>query len=92
MELRLINKTDKRLELEVIGENDTLLNLLKQELLAMPDVEVATYIMGHPYLDNPALVVEMKKGKPETAVKNAAKNARETLDKLDDQFVKAMGL
>lgn len=91
MELRLKSKTDKTIDIEFIGENDTLLNLLKQRLLANDSVETASYVMGHPYLDNPRFVVEMKSGKPETAVKNAAKEARQLLDDFETQLVRATG-
>ena len=89
MELRLVNKTATKMEIEVIGENDTLLNLLKQKLLQDPTVETATYIMGHPYLDNPLFVVEVKNGKPEQALKNAAKELRGQFDELDTLLVRA---
>ena len=89
MELRLVNKTNNRLEIEVIGENDTLLNLLKQKLLQDPSVETATYVMGHPYLDNPSFVVETKNGKPDQAVKNAAKDLRAQFDEFETLLVRA---
>ena len=89
MELRLVNKTGNRLEIEVIGENDTLLNLLKQKLLTDPAVETATYVMGHPYLDNPTFVVETKSGKPDAAVKNAAKDLRAQFDEFETLLVRA---
>ena len=90
MELRIKSKTDKRLELEVIGENDTLLNLLKQRLLADATVDTATYIMGHPYLDNPTFIVELKSSKPDaaTAIKNAAKELRQQFDEFETQLVR----
>jgi len=91
MEMRLVNKTTNRLEIEFIGENDTLLNLLKQKLLADPAVETATYIMGHPYLDNPTFVLETKNGKPEQALKNAAKDLRQAFDEFETQLVRATG-
>lgn len=89
MELRIVNKTDKHLELEVIGENDTLLNLLKQALLADPNVDIATYVMGHPYLDTPKFTVMMKTGKPEAAVKAAAKSLRASYDEFETLLVRA---
>ncbi len=91
MELRLRNKTNNKLELEVIGENDTLLNLLKQKLLEDPGVETATYVMGHPYLDNPLFVVETKSGKPEQSLKNAAKELRQQFDEFETLLVRATG-
>ncbi len=89
MELRLISKTDKRMEIMCIGENDTLLNILKQNLLADENVEMASYLIGHPYLDNPTFVVEMKKGKPDAAIKNAAKAARAQYDEFESLLLRA---
>jgi len=91
MELRLLSKTDKKMEIEFIGENDTLLNLLKQRLLADPTVETATYIMGHPYLDNPLFVIETRSGKADAALKNAAKDLRQQFDELESLLVRASG-
>lgn len=89
MELRLVSKTSNKMEIEFIGENDTLLNLLKQKLLQDATVETATYIMGHPYLDNPKFIFEMKSGKPEAALKSAAKELRSELDDFETQLVRA---
>ena len=91
MEMRLVSKTDNKMEIEFIGENDTLLNLLKQRLLQDPTVETATYVMGHPYLDNPLFVVETKGGKAEQALKNAAKELRQQFDEFETLFVRATG-
>lgn len=92
LEVRLLSREDKSIEVEIIGENETLLNLLKQRLLASPDVESATYIVGHPLLDQPRLSVQVKKGKPEALVKATAKEVREELDKLETEFLKAARL
>lgn len=89
MELRLKTKSDNRVEIEFIGENDTLLNLLKQKLLADETVATATYIMGHPYLDNPMFIVETKSGKPDAALKNAAKELRQEFDEFETLLVRA---
>lgn len=91
MELRLVNKTANRLEIEFIGENDTLLNILKQQLLSDANVELASYIMGHPYLDNPLFIVETKSGKPDAALKNAAKELRGQFDEFETLLVRATG-
>ncbi len=91
MELRLVSKSGNKIEIEFIGENDTLLNLLKQKLLSDPTVETATYVMGHPYLDNPLFVVETRSGKPEAAIKNAAKELRGQFDELETLLVRAAG-
>lgn len=89
VEVRLVNKTDKSIEVEVVGENETLLNVLKQRLLHAPDVESATYLIGHPLLDQPRLFLQVRKGKPEAVLKAAAKELREELDKFETEFLKA---
>jgi DNA-directed RNA polymerase subunit L len=89
MEMRLVSKSNNKMEIEFIGENDTLLNLLKQKLLQDPAVETATYILGHPYLDNPLFVVETKNGKPDQALKTAAKELRGQFDELETLLVRA---
>lgn len=61
------------IELEVLGEDETLLYPLQQKLITDDSVEYATYIMGHPLLENPKLVVKVKEGKPQNALKRAAK-------------------
>ena len=61
------------MEIEVKGEDETLLYPLQQKLLQDESVEYATYIMGHPLLDHPKLVVKVKEGKPQNALKRAAK-------------------
>jgi DNA-directed RNA polymerase subunit L len=71
MELRKIVQNDKELELEVIGEGETLLQPLKEKLLQDKKVDLATFILGHPELENPRIFVRVKKGKPEDALKRA---------------------
>jgi len=73
MELKLLNKSKDMMEIEVKGEDETLLYPLQQKLLQDESVEYATYIMGHPLLDHPKLVVKVKEGKPQNALKRAAK-------------------
>jgi DNA-directed RNA polymerase subunit L len=73
MELRKLIHTDDVLELEVIGEGETLLHPLREKLLENKSVEMATYIMGHPELENPRLHIKVRKGKPEDALKTALK-------------------
>lgn len=73
MELKLLNKTKDTIEIEIAGEDETLLYPLQQRLVQDESVEYATYIMGHPLLDQPKLVVKVQEGKPQNALKRAAK-------------------
>lgn len=71
MEIRKLSHTDDELELEVLGEGETLLHPLREKLLEDDQVDYATYILGHPELENPKLFLRVKKGKPEDALKRA---------------------
>ena len=73
MELKLLNKTKDMIEIEIEGEDETLLYPLQQKLIQDESVEYATYIMGHPLLEQPKLVVKVKEGKPQAALKRASK-------------------
>ncbi|ADQ67785.1 DNA-directed RNA polymerase subunit L [Halogeometricum borinquense] len=43
MELRVIDKTDEELRLEIAGEDHTFMNVIKGALLETPGVAAATY-------------------------------------------------
>ena len=46
MELRVIDKTDEELEIEIVGEDHTFMNVLKGALLETEGVTAATYDMN----------------------------------------------
>ncbi|MEM2901016.1 MAG: DNA-directed RNA polymerase subunit L [Thermoplasmata archaeon] len=73
MNVKLISKEKDSIEVEVEGENETLLEPLKQKLLADDKVVAATYIIGHPLLDKPKIYVNVRDGKPQAALNRAAK-------------------
>ena len=73
MELKTIKKTAKELELEVIGENETILNPITEVLLTYDDVDYASYLTDHPESPKRRLYIRVKKGKPEDALKKAVK-------------------
>lgn len=91
MELRVLNHDKNELELEVLGENETLLNPVKQALLNDKDVEFAEYIIEHPQLSVPKIFLRTKGNtKPETVLKRTVKHLVAELDSFADEFVKAL--
>ncbi|MGQ0536099.1 MAG: DNA-directed RNA polymerase subunit L [Methanobacteriota archaeon] len=88
MQVRLLSKTEKTLEIEIADENETFLNLLKSKCLASDKVASATYLLGHPALDKPRFVLEVRSGNPEAVLKAAVKEIRAELDHFDDLLVK----
>lgn len=85
MELRLIEKKKDSIKVEIQSPDETLIYPLIHELLQDKNVADARYVTGHPQLDKPVLVVEVKEGKPQAALKKAAKS-------LANQFVEARQL
>lgn len=73
MELKVLRKEKSEIELELSERDDTLLYPLVQQLQSDETVEIARYITGHPLLEKTRLYVRVKEGKPETALKRAAK-------------------
>lgn len=85
MEIRVKKHEGKELEFEVLGESETLLNPLKQRLLADEDVEVAEYIVEHPLLSVPTVYIRTAKGDPQKALFKAAKALHKDLKEFESQ-------
>lgn len=91
MELRVLHQEGNELEVEVLGENETLLNPVKQALLADKDVDFAEYIIEHPQLSVPKIFLRTKgKAKPQTVLKRTIKAVIAEFDTFEDAFVKAL--
>jgi DNA-directed RNA polymerase subunit L len=87
VKLNLISKTEHELEIEVHGENETLLNPLKQALLGDKDVDFAEYIIEHPTLAVPKIFVRTKgKTKPEVVIKRTIKALVAEFDEFETAF------
>lgn len=89
MELRTVTEEDSVVEIEVAGEGDTVLNLVREALLADDDVEVATYARGHPQLDKPMLRVEVSSGDPLEKIEEKVEALIDEFDDLESDFLDA---
>jgi len=85
MELKLLEKKKDSIKVEIQDPDDTLVYPLLHELLSDKNVKDARFVTGHPQLDRPVLIVEVKDGKPQAALKKAAKS-------LSSQFAEARQL
>lgn len=92
MKINILKKEKDYLEFEIEGVNETLLEPLKNALLRDEAVEYANYYIRHPKLDNPVFYVKVIEGKPQNAVKRAARNiANKYKDLLNDFKEKSEG-
>ncbi len=89
MELKKLHLDAKSLEFEIIGETETFVVPLQKKLLQHPDVEVANIIFGHPLLDNPKMVLTVKKGKPLTVLNKVARELIKEFETFEKELEKA---
>ena len=84
MELTILNKTEKDINIKVAGETHTLLNMLKTALLKNEHVEIATYDIKHPTISDPVLFVRTDGADPIEVIKKASQEmVRETQEFID---------
>ena len=86
MELKLLSKDARTIEIEIIDGLETVLMPLQQKLLDDDKVETATLTRHHKSLDNPILYVKVKDGKPQTAVKRATKSLANEVKEFSQLF------
>ena len=85
MDFKLVEKKKDTIKVEIHEADETLIYPLIHELLQDKNVVDARYVTGHPQLDKATLTVEVKEGKPQAALKKAAKS-------LANQFLEARQL
>lgn len=88
MQLELIEKDKDSIKIGIKDADMTLISPLVTELLEDDAVSEVKYTAAHPDLEYPTLLVRVRTGKPQTALKRASKTlagqfreARERLEK-----------
>ncbi|MGD8565078.1 MAG: DNA-directed RNA polymerase subunit L [Candidatus Bathyarchaeota archaeon] len=93
MKVKILQRSENELKLEVEGMGHSLCNLLQSKLLEEKSVDLAGYDIPHPIASNPIIFLRTKKGvKPEKilqkAVKEAVKKNKEFRKELEKTFKK----
>jgi len=78
VELKVHAKNDKYWEVEFIGEDRSIPNMIVEALHENSDVEFAACVTEHPVVGNPKIVVRTKSRTAKNAMEKAA-------DKVDDE-------
>ena len=86
MEIKTIKKTAKELELEITGENETLLNPITEVLLGFEDVDYTSYLTDHPESNKRRLYIRVNKGNPEDMLKKAVKQLEDEIKTFSKNF------
>ncbi len=89
MEIKILNKTANEVEMEIKGEDHTMMNALKAALLKDKSVKVATYDIVYPGISNPVLFVRTDKSTdPIDAIKAASKALSDECEDFAKLFTK----
>lgn len=90
MELNILSKTDRELEVELVGETHTLLNMLKDILIKDKRVEAAFYDMKYVSISEPILYIKTDGTDPIEVLKDAASIIVAQCDEFIDVFGNAV--
>ncbi|MGB9927346.1 MAG: DNA-directed RNA polymerase subunit L [Methanosarcina sp.] len=90
MELNILSKTENELEVELVGETHTLLNLLRDILIKDKRVEAAFYDMKHVSISEPILYIKTDGTNPIEVLKDAASIIVAQCDEFTGVFSKAV--
>lgn len=91
MELKIIDKTKTEFEIEITGENETILNPIIHLLSKNEDVEYAACMTDHPLADKRRLFIRMKKGSPTDILKKTVKQLNDEIKKFGKNFEPSKG-
>jgi DNA-directed RNA polymerase subunit L len=93
MNVKILSKTDEETEVEVRGEGHTLMNVLKDALLRLDDVEAATYDMNPEQSGGqtePILYIKTEEGDPLDALREATEGIQEDSAEFREEFEDAI--
>ena len=87
MELKVLEKKADKLKLQVTGETHTFLNLVS-EYAWLAKAKQASYIVKHPYLSEPELIV--KSSNPKKTLKDANQIIIDRTEEFQRSFKRAL--
>ena len=90
MEIKILDESKNRIEFEVIGEDHTLCNVLRNELWKQDNTKISAYNIKHPLISNPVMLVESGKGSPRTLITNAVASLKKQIKELKEIFSKKL--
>ena len=90
MKIKVLMKTGSELKMEIEGEGHSFCNALQKVLLGEETIETTGYTIQHPLTANPVIHVRTQKGRPETALRNAAEKLEKKTRQFSDAFEKAL--
>jgi DNA-directed RNA polymerase subunit L len=90
MKLKVLMKSGNEIKLEIEGEGHSFCNALQKVLLSEETIDTVGYTIAHPLIANPVVHVRTLKGRPETALRNAAEKLQRKTKQFNEAFEKAL--
>lgn len=88
MEINVLEEDKKKIEIEIIGEDSTLCNALKDELWNDENVDVVASNIEHPLVSNPTLILEVNKKNPRDVLSKSVNSLQSRFKELKEEFDK----
>ena len=82
MEIKIITQEKDFMELDFIGEDHTLCNSLRNELVSKPEVSFASYNSRHPLVGSPIFALKVNKGDPKKVFLSAVDSLKDKTKEL----------
>ena len=92
MEIRVLKEDEHNLEIEVSGIDQSLLQIVQQELLTNNNVEFAAFNKPHPLLKTQTLSLIVKSGNPRNVFREACEQALGKARELQDAIYDSLSL
>ncbi len=90
MDLELISKDKRSIEIRIPKDEETLILPLEHALFQDKKTENAAFTKTHPFLSDPMIRVEVKEGKPQTGLKRASRTVLRELGDFEAKLEKAI--
>ena len=91
MEVKIVTNEKNILELELVGADQSLAQLIAMKLNEENDVDFASYKVDHPILSHPVLYVRTKKGDPSKLVLSVVASLKKNIENFKKQFTDISG-
>jgi DNA-directed RNA polymerase subunit L len=87
MDLQVVEQKGDKIQIEVKGENHTLLNLIRENAWKA-GADQASYMIKHPYLSTPKIIIKSKH--PKKVLTDAAQIAIDDATAFEKSFRRAL--
>lgn len=91
MNVKILNRKENELKIEIENEGHTFCNVVQKALLKDKKVDLAGYSIPHPLTANPVIYLRTKnKGKPETVLRKAVAKVQKDAKAFRSAFDEAL--